>query len=74
MISIRHNSAMPNGVYVMSDYHEYRAVFTCDNCHWENDQTIEEDEPKKPPQKKVAVDCWHCGFSNDVVVRLAEPG
>jgi hypothetical protein len=56
----------------MRHLHEYKAVFTCGNCHWENDQTIEEDDAAKPPEKTVAVDCWHCGWSNEVVVKLAE--
>ncbi len=32
--------------------HEYQAVFTCDNCRWENDQTIEEDEPTEAAAEK----------------------
>jgi hypothetical protein len=58
---------------IMQHYHEYRAVFTCSNCRWDNDQTIEEKDDAKPPQKKLAIDCWHCGWSNEVVVTLAEP-
>ncbi len=56
----------------MPHFHEYRALFKCVNCHWDNDQTIEEDDEKKPPQKEVAVDCWRCGCSNEVVVKLSE--
>ena len=52
--------------------HEYRAVFKCENCHWDNDQMIEEDDEKKPPKKELAIDCWHCGYSNEVEVTLAE--
>jgi hypothetical protein len=52
--------------------HEYKAVFTCCNCHWENDQTIEEDDTAKPREKQVAIDCWHCGWSNEITVKLAE--
>jgi len=53
--------------------HEYRAVFKCSNCRWDNDQTIEEDDASKPPEKKLEIDCWHCGCSNEVVVTLADP-
>lgn len=56
----------------MRHTHEYHAVFKCENCHWDNDQMIEEDDEAKPPQKALAIDCWHCGASNDVVVKLAE--
>ena len=56
----------------MPHLHEYRAVFNCENCHWENDQTIEEDDEAKPPAKQLAIDCWHCGWSNEVTVKLAE--
>ena len=57
----------------MDHCHEYRAVFTCANCRWDNDQTIEEDDEAKLPEKTVAVDCWHCGWSNEVVIKLADP-
>jgi hypothetical protein len=57
----------------MPHYHEYRAVFKCQGCHWDNDQTIDEDDESKPKQKEVTIDCWHCGHSNDVIVTLAEP-
>jgi hypothetical protein len=57
---------------IMPHMHEYRAVFKCCNCHWDNDQTIEENDAAKPPEKHVDVDCWHCGSSNDVVVKLSE--
>jgi hypothetical protein len=56
----------------MPHFHEYRALFKCENCHWDNDQTIEEDDERKPPQKHLAIDCWHCGCSNEVTVTLAE--
>jgi hypothetical protein len=56
----------------MPHFHEYRALFKCANCHWDNDQTIEEDDERKPVEKHVAVDCWHCGWSNEVMVKLAE--
>jgi hypothetical protein len=57
----------------MPHLHEYHAVFKCANCHWDNDQTIEEDDEQKPREKRVAVDCWHCGWSNEVTVALTEP-
>jgi hypothetical protein len=56
----------------MPHFHEYHALFKCTNCHWDNDQTIEEDDEKKPPEKQVAIDCWHCGCSNEVTVKLSE--
>lgn len=55
----------------MPHFHEYRALFKCINCHWDNDQMIEEDDENKPQEKQLAIDCWHCGCSNDVVVVLA---
>jgi hypothetical protein len=51
--------------------HEYVAIFKCSNCRWDNDQTIE--EPDKTKEKQLAIDCWHCGCSNEVVVKLVEP-
>jgi hypothetical protein len=50
---------------------EYQAVFKCCNCHWDNDQTIEEED--KAREKLLAIDCYHCGASNDVTVKLVEP-
>ena len=55
----------------MRHWHEYRAVFKCENCHWDNDQMVEEDDEAKPQEKQLAIDCWHCGCSNEVVVKLA---
>jgi len=54
--------------------HEYKAAFKCSNCHWDNDQDIEEDDDKKPREKVLAIDCWHCGCSNEVTVKLIEAG
>ena len=52
--------------------HEYKAAFKCSNCHWDNDQDIEEDDDKRPREKLLAIDCWHCGCSNEVTVKLIE--
>jgi hypothetical protein len=51
--------------------HEYQAIFKCSNCHWDNDQTVE--EPDKAKEKHLAIDCWHCVCSNDVKVKLIDP-
>jgi hypothetical protein len=51
--------------------HEYVAIFKCVNCRWDNDQTIE--EPDRTQEKQLAIDCWHCGCSNEVTVKLVEP-
>ena len=55
----------------MPHMHEYRAIFKCQGCNWDNDQTVEEPDEPPPAEKKIEIDCWHCGHHNvDIVVKL----
>ncbi len=52
---------------------DYQAVFNCCSCHSDNDQIVEEPDAvpagTTPPEKKIEVDCWRCGCTNEVVVK-----